>query len=136
MIVTAIIQILKSSSFVTERVSDRIYPMEFPTAPSYPAIVVQKADGRPEYDMQGDAVTENSVIQVDMYSASGYEDLSLLKEAVRIALSGYCGTPSSSAPCVIQGMFVIRDQDMPVEKTDKAGPKLRRRMLEFNVWSE
>jgi hypothetical protein len=41
----------------------------------------------------------------------------------------------SGAPCAINASFCINDADQPVPETERAGPRLRRRMLEFRIWT-
>lgn len=112
---------------------DRIYPEELPDAPTYPAIVITKATGQGSYDMQGDVGLEAGRVQVDVY-AEGYAAMVDAKTAVRRCLSGFKGGPAS-APCSIQSSFCINDTDLPDPDTVRAGPRLRRRMLEFQIWN-
>ncbi len=137
MITQIIIDLLKDASAVSEYVGENIFPMELPDAPTYPAIVVTKATGNPLYDMNGPAGTEANRVQVEVFTDGGYAECAAIKEAVKLYLSGYRGGASSGDDtCVIQGAFVISDQDLPTDKIERPGPKLRRRMLELSIWSK
>jgi hypothetical protein len=114
----------------------RIYPTQLPDAPTYPAIVLTKVTGRGEYDYQGDIGLEEARVQVDVYSEDGMSDVIAKKTLVRRRLSGFTGGPSGSPPsCAIQTCMCITDSDFPVSDTERAGPRLRRRLLEFLVWN-
>lgn len=112
----------------------RIYPVQLPDAPTYPAIVITKITGLGDSDTDGDTGLEDSRVQVDSYG-EGYAAVVELKTLVRARLSGFQGGPASGDACAIQGVFVINDSDLPVPETERAGPRLRRRMLEFRIWN-
>lgn len=112
----------------------RVYPDELPPAPTYPAIVCSLVTARPDYDMQGDTRTPDSRVQIDCYHDKGYSAVVALTSQAYDVVTGFKST-AESAPCVIQGMFVINEMDLDVSETEKSGPKLRRRMLEIRVWS-
>lgn len=135
MIVEKIIELLKAAPAVAAIVGDNVYPVELPDAPDYPAIVVSKANGFGEYDLQGDVGVEDARVQVDLFSAKGYASLLALRGAVRRHLSGYRNTEASGDTCVIQSCTCINDFDLTEQGTERAGPRLRRRVLEFRVWN-
>jgi len=130
----AVIQILLGATSVQAIAGDRVFPSQLPDAVTYPAVVVQRAGGAPEYDMRGEAGIGVSRVQVDCYAES-YAQMVDLKRAVRALLSGYQG-PAGGLACRITASFCINDLDLPVGETERAGPRVRRRMLEFRIWSK
>jgi hypothetical protein len=134
-IVITVIAILLQDAPVAAKVADRVFPRMLPDATEFPAVVVTKIYGSGEYTNDGDAGIEDSRVQVDCYSDRGAADCYALKKAVRKLLSGYKGGALSGSPCAIDACFVINDLDMSETGTERAGPRLKRRMLEFRVWN-
>lgn len=135
MIVQAVIDLLKAAPAVAAIAGDRGYPVQAPDAATFPLFVVSKASGIGETDLQGEAGLEQARVQIDCY-AVGYAETIKLKTAIRRFLQGYKGAPADSAgACAIQGAFCINDSDLPDSTTERAGPRLRRRMLEFRIWN-
>lgn len=142
MIIETIRAVLLDDAAILAAFEQRIYPTQLPDAPSYPAIVLTKVNGRGEYDYQGDVGVEEARVQVDIYEqlrddgTGGYVSLVDLRTLVRRRLSGFVGGPASSpVSCAIQTCMCITDSDFPVSDTERAGPRLRRRLLEFMVWN-
>ena len=134
MIVQRVVELLKEQSNLEERVADRIYPVEWPDAPTFPLIIVGRVGGPGETDMQGEAGIEQARVQIDVYSDDGYVDCGAIALIVRRLLHGFKGGPAA-APCVIDRSACIGNTDLPVPVTERAGPRLRRRMLEFSIWN-
>lgn len=135
MIVQAVVNLLKAAPAVVAIADDRGYPVEAPDASTFPLYVVTKAAGVGETDLQGEAGLEQARVQIDCY-AVGYAEAVKLATAIRRFLQGYQGAPADSAgPCAIQGAFCINDLDLPDSTMNRAGPRLRRRMLEFRIWN-
>lgn len=134
MIVETIVELLKAQPTIAVLVGDRIFPAELPDATEFPAIVVCKPSGVGEYTLDGDAGLENALVQVDSYGV-GYALVVDVKTAVRRYLSGKGFPAVSGNPCAIQGAFCINDSDMSDSAFERAGPRLRRRMLVFRVWN-
>lgn len=136
MIIETIRAVLLDDAAILAAFEQRVYPTQLPDAPSYPAIVLTKINGRGEYDYQGDVGVEEARVQVDIYSEDGASALIALRTLVRRRLSGFTGGPASSpVSCAIQTCMCITDSDFPVSDTERAGPRLRRRLLEFMVWN-
>ena len=133
MIIEALRAILLETATVTDLVGDRIYPVTAPDAPSYPFLVLTKAAGVGQYDMAGDAGIEPARIQVDCHVDDGASACITLKTAVRRKLSGFKGG-ASGFPCQVDAMFCINDFDLTEPATERAGPRVRRRTLEFTCW--
>lgn len=135
MIIAGVVDLLKNDAGVAAIIGDRAYPVQLPDAATFPACVVTKASGQGNYDLGGDVGLEDCRVQIDCYSADGYAAAVKLKKAVRDLLSGYQGSAGSGGPCAIQGAFCINDLDLTDPATERAGPRLRRRMLEFRIWN-
>jgi hypothetical protein len=128
--------LLQSSSIVAEfgaEPDDRIYPVQMPDAPTYPLLVLTQGSGRGEMDMQGGLDLTSGRLQVDVY-AETYGEMNRLRLLVRSHLHGYRGTVQDGVPCQIQSSRCINDLDLPAPETERAGPRVRRRMLEFFIW--
>lgn len=134
MIVETVINLLLEQAAITEIVGQRVYPRFAPDGATFPLIVVSKASGVGQYDMAGDAGIEAARVQVDCYDL-GYAKVLALRGAVRRLLSGYKGGLRSGDPCAIDSSFCINDLDLSDPTTERAGPRLKRRMLEFNIWN-
>lgn len=134
MIVETVIAILLQDNGIRALVSDRVFPRFMPDAVAFPALVVTKAGGLGEYDLQGDAGIESARVQVDCY-ATGAAEVIQLRTLVRRKLSGFKGGRESGSPCAIDASFCINDLDLSDTSTERAGPRLKRRMLEFTVWN-
>lgn len=134
MIVETVINLLGADPAVAAIVSDRIYPRFMPDAVAFPALVVTKVSGIGSYVLQGDAGLEDARVQVDCYD-TGAASVIALRNAVRRLLSGFRGGPVSGNPCAIDSSFCINDLDLSEPNTERAGPRLKRRMLEFRIWN-
>lgn len=135
MIVSTVIALLGAEPAVTALVpAESMYPRFMPDGVNFPAIVVSKATGVGSYDLQGEAGLENARVQVDIYVDTGYGDLTTIRNAVRRLLSGFKGGPAGGA-CAIASSFVINDLDLSEPNTERTGPRLKRRMLEFSIWN-
>ena len=136
MIVQAIVNLLKADTDVAAIVGAHVYARLMPDAPTFPNIVVTKVSGQGSYDLQGDIGLEASRVQVDVYDISGYAACVALKTAVRRRLSGYRGpAPGDGGGCSLQSVLVINDLDIAEPSSERAGPRLWRRMIEFEIWS-
>lgn len=134
MIVQRVVELLKEQADIEDDVADRIYPVEWPDAPTFPLIIVQRVSGTGETTFLGEAGIEQTRVQVDVYSDLGYADTARIALNVRRLLHGFKGGPEA-APCVIDRSACINSTDLPVTATERAGPRLRRRMLEFLIWN-
>lgn len=133
MIVQLVRELLLETPAIVAEVEQRIYPMQWPDAPTFPLIILQRATGVGETDFQGEAGIERARLQVDVYHFH-YAETEALARLVRRRLHGFKGGPLS-APCAIDRSACINNADQPVPNTERAGPRLRRRMLEFEIWN-
>lgn len=136
MIIETLKALLGDQATIAEDFGDRIYPVTAPDAAPYPHMILTKVDGPASYDMAGDANLERARVQLDIKGDAGAADVNRMKAKVKAFLSGYRGGASSSQPCHIQGAFCINDFDSTEPKTERAGPRVRRRTLEFQIWSQ
>lgn len=129
---------------VIELAADRLYPVDFPQAPVYPAALYM-VPSRVHY-MHMDGVTQlrRARVQVDAFGET-YDAAVALADAIRESINGFKGLvdvdvthPVTGAvtvePVEVQGIFCTIDRDEPESGTRQSGPKVRRRLLEFTVW--
>lgn len=135
MIVQTVITLLLAEPSIAAIVGDRVFPRFMPDAVTFPALVVTKSSGVGSYDLAGDAGLEMARVQIDCYVDKGEAKVIELRNAVRGLLSGFKGGTLSGSPCAIASSFCINDLDMTDPSTERAGPRLKRRMLEFNIWN-
>lgn len=136
MIIETIRAVLLEDAPIAAAFGTRGYPVQLPDAPTYPAFVLTKIVGTEEYVFAGPVGVERARVQIDVYSTEGYADLVEKKDLIKRRLSGFTGGPSGSPPsCAIQECRCITDSDFPIADTERAGPRLRRRLLEFIVWN-
>ncbi len=136
MIIEALKAILEADAGVFALVGDRVYPVTLPDAPQYPAIVLTKISGPALLDMAGDANLERGRVQATIHTDQGVSHAITIRTAVKRLLHGYAGGPDSAHPCQIQGARCINDFDLTEPATERAGPKVRKRILEFEIWSQ
>lgn len=134
MIVQRVVELAKERPAITLLLADRIYPVEWPDAPTYPLAIVQRGTGTGETDFQGEAGIEQARVQIDVYHDQGYAACVAVALEFRRMLHGFRGGPST-APCAIDRSACINDTDLPVPEVERGGPRLRRRMLEFMIWN-
>lgn len=134
MIGERLVGLLLAAPAVAALAVDRVYPVQLPDGPTYPALVVTEVFGGGNYDFEGDVGVETSRVQIDCYAETGQAAANDLALAVRRFLSGFRGGGDSGNACPIQQCTCINDFDMPEPSTERAGPRLRRRILEFTVW--
>lgn len=135
MIVEALVELLSADAAVSAIVGNRIYPRIIPDAATFPLLVITKVAGAGTYTNDGDTGLEPARVQIDCYSADGASAVIELKTAVRRKLSGFRGGPASGSPCAIASSFCTNDLDLTAPETERSGPRLKRRMLEFNIWN-
>jgi hypothetical protein len=135
MIIEALRAILLADSAVTALAEERHYPVLLPDAPTFPATTIQQITGQADYTNEGDSNLTRARVQIDVFDTAmaGVEALSA---AVKRALSGYTGNPGTGSSCLIQGIFCINTLDLAEPITERSGPRVRRRLLEFTVWIE
>lgn len=133
MIEEALKAILTEDGGINAAMDGRWYPVQLPDAPTYPCGVITKPAGVGNYHMQGDTGLERARIQLDLYGEAGQSALLALKSLVRRKLSGFQGGQEGQ-PCQIDSCFCINDFDSTEPTTERAGPRLRRRTLEFEIW--
>lgn len=131
----AVVAILRSDADVSAMVDARIYPMDFPQNPVYPAIIFQVISRFHHAHMQGASGLARSRIQVDVYSQD-YDTTKALAWKVKNAMHAFKGMVPvvDSAPVEVQGIFCTTERDMAESVIRQSGRKVRRRLQEFTVW--
>lgn len=135
MIITRLRQIMLEDPSIVLDLDRRIYPTEWPDAPTFPLAILQRVGGQGFTDMKGEAGIEHGRVQIDVYTDKGYEDLTRICMKIRRRFNGFKGGPKD-APCAIDRCAVINMMDLPANEVKQAGPRLRRRCLELSVWSK
>lgn len=135
MIVQRIRELMLEDPGIKTATDSRVYPVEWPDAPTFPLVILQRVAGRGLTTMRGEAGIEEARIQIDVYSDQGYAKTVALGQRIRRLLHGFKGGPIG-APCAIDRCSVIGMMDLPANDVKQAGPRLRRRCLELSVWSK
>lgn len=123
---------------------DRLYPVDFPQAPKYPAALYMMPSRSHFMHMEGVTQLQRARIQVDVF-AETYDEVVALGDAIRDLLNGMkavvqvpvtdsAGQVIRTDDVEVQGIFCTNDRDEPESGTRTSGPKVRRRLLEFTVW--
>lgn len=132
---TTVLDLLKADGAIAAAAIGGIHPGQLPDAPEYPAVIVAKPFGAGEYDLEGDVGVEDARVQIDVI-AKGQAEADALASLIRRFLSGYRSTDANSAGhCAIQSATCINDFDLTETGTERGGPRLKRRVLEFRVWN-
>lgn len=135
MIIQTMVALMLNEPTISQYLAERVHPVQAPDAPSYPMAVVHKVSGFGVYDLQGDAGLEDGRVQIDIYDDEGQAHLLLVKTAVRRFFSGFKGGEQVGRPCAIDSCMCINDFDLNEPSTERAGPRIKRRVLEFRVWN-
>jgi len=138
MIIEVLRTVLLEDPDVAAAFGDRIYPDAAPDAPTFPLVVLTKVSGLEGYDLGGRAGFEEARVQADVYSERGASDSIAKKQIVKNRLSAFAGGPlisGTGSTCAIDRCLCINDFASPESSTEHAGPRLRRRILEFRIWN-
>lgn len=87
----AVRKILIDNVNLAAEISTRAYPDVLPQNPTFPAITIQKVDGDPIDNIQGNYGLERAVFQIDVWSETSVER-GEVSELLRQAIAGYTGT--------------------------------------------
>lgn len=136
MIIETLRAVLLEDPAIAAAFGERIYPDSAPDAPRYPLAVLSKVSGVEGYELARRAGYEEARVQVDVYSDQGFADATEKKQLIKDRLSFFTGGPATTSPsCAIDRCLCINDFASPERSTEQAGPRLRRRILEFRVWN-
>lgn len=136
MIVQWVVDAFLAEPSISGLIADRSYPGAAPDAPTYPFAIVSKITGVGESDFAGDAGIERARVQINIKSIKGYADVVAIRAAIR-AFMLQRPVPIGP-PCAVDSVSCINDFDLPAPgqgPTDKAGPRVRERVLEFVIWA-
>lgn len=132
MIGPALYPLLTGDSVIASLIGLRVYPLELPQAPTYPAVTYQVITDPREYALSGPSNLGEARVQFDCY-ATRYDAAIALARAVRNRLESFKGV-IGNPPIDVQGAFQIGGGDEFESSTVKAGPRLWRRTLDFTIW--
>jgi hypothetical protein len=113
----------------------RLYPIDFPDAPTYPAALYMVPSRLHHYSHGGDSGVKKARVQFDVY-AQTWDECVQLGDSIVAIMGGYKGMVPvvGGAPVEVQGIFCTIDRDATESGTRSSGPRVRRRLLEFTVW--
>lgn len=125
----------------TAQAGERLYPVDFPQAPTYPAATYIVPSRIHDYHMEGPSGLRKARVQFDVYGET-WDACVALGDAVIEVLGGFKGMvdvlpvedgdPTETVE--VQGIFCIIDRDVTESGTRTSGPKVRRRLIEFTIW--
>src|SRR5690554_4182708 len=114
-------------------IGGNIYPAALPQKPVYPAVTYQAVTGNTDYSFDGPSGLVMTRMQLDLY-ANSYADIIMLKRSVMAALSGFRGPVGSPPLAMVYGAFHVMERDEFQEDMERAGPRVWRKSLDFNIW--
>lgn len=131
----AVFAIAMADPLSVQYLADRLYPIDFPQAPVYPAATYQVITRFQYNHLSGASNLARSRIQFDVYAYSYDEVVRICRALVR-AMNAYKGlVPVEGGPPVeVQGIFCTMEEDRAETVIRQSGRKVRRRQLEFTVW--
>ena len=120
----AIFTRLCADAGVAALVEDRVYPVELPRPPRYPAVVYHRISTPREHTHDGSAKFASPRFQFDCLGGT-FLEARRVHEAVRLALDGFkgtMGTESGGAGVEVHGSFCEDDRsDLETEADDELG---------------
>lgn len=114
-------------------IADRMFPDELPQAPTYPAAVYTVVSGPRDYTLDGPSGLVPFRVQFDLYGATA-SAAQALRSALIADLSGYKGETPTSPPVRVYGVFADNEGDSAVPELETAGPRVKRKRLDFIFW--
>lgn len=132
----AVFALVTGSPAFSALAGERLYPVDFPQAPTYPAATYVVPSRLHDYHMDGPSGLRKARVQFDAYGET-WDECVALGDTIIDLLGGFRGAVEieDSADAVeVQGIFCIIDRDVSESGTRLSGPKVRRRLIEFTVW--
>jgi hypothetical protein len=113
----------------------RLYPIDFPDAPTYPAALYMVPSRLHHYHHGGSSNLKKARVQFDAYGET-WDEVVQLGDSIIAILGGYRGMVpvDGGDPVEVQAIFCTIDRDATESGTRTSGPRVRRRLLEFTVW--
>lgn len=93
---TAVYALLSSQAAITDLVSDRMYFMERPQESDLPALEFYHNGYQPEMTMSGACSLTTAQVELNIYAATP-DEITTIREAVRLTLAGYRGTAGATS---------------------------------------
>lgn len=131
----ALYALVTSDPAVTAIQGDRLYPIDFPQAPTYPASLYAVPSRLHAYHFGGSSNFRRARVQFDVY-AETWDECVALGNALIDCLGAYKGLVpvEGGQPVEVQGIFCTIDRDATESGTALSSPsKVRRRLIEFAV---
>lgn len=117
-------------------IGERLYPVELPQKPAYPAATYQVVRGTARgYTMDGQDGATPFRVQFDLY-AETYGQAVAMRRALMRDLSGFQGEVPTSPPVLIHGAFADNEGDSAESALEPAGPRVKRKSLDFIIWTK
>ncbi len=144
MIETALLYLLTSanpSGYLGALIGDRLYPNELPQDATFPAMTYRMISGPRAKNMDGNVGTTRFRFQFDCFATTSSGAVAL-REALRKTLDGFpveqghSGLIPISPPVRIHGAFADNENDSAEPSLEQAGPRLKRKSMDFIVWTK
>lgn len=131
----AIYALVTSAPAVVAIQGDRLYPIDFPQVPVYPASLYAVPSRLHAHHFGGSSHFRKARVQFDVY-AETWDECVALGDAIIDALDAFKGLVpvEGGDPVEVQGIFCTIDRDATESGTALSSPsKVRRRLIEFAV---
>lgn len=121
---------LKESTPITTIVGMRIYAGNAPRGVNGPYILLRRIAAEHFYDLGGEVIIQNPIVQIDCYEATktGADDLA---EKVRNRISGFRGYAGGVQ---IQTCKIVRDTTLEVPPADASDQWIYMRSVDLEVF--
>lgn len=110
-----------------------LFPDELPQDPPYPSGTYTVVSAPRDYNLDGPSGCVPFRVQVDLYAATA-SGAQALRTAALADLSGFRGSVPVSPPVRVFGAFADNEGDSAVPELETAGPRVKRKRLDFIVW--
>lgn len=111
-------------------VGARVYPLELPQAPTYPAVSYARVSGEREHGMTEDHGMAHPRIQVDSWATS-YAGCLAVARQVRLALQRWAD--AATDPAVLDS-FLDNEIDTIEDVISGSEQRIFRRMQDYFIW--
>lgn len=132
----AIFALVTGDPAVAAIMGARLYPVDFPQAPEYPAALYAMPSRTHAQHFGGSSHFRRARMQFDVY-ATTWDECVTLGDAIIKALDAFKGSvviEDGADPVEVQGIFCTIDRDATESGTALSSPsKVRRRLIEFAV---
>jgi Protein of unknown function (DUF3168) len=132
----AVLDRLRTDAGIIALVASRVYQLQLPQSPTFPAVRVQLIDEPLLYHLRGGGVLSRARVQTDAYAgpASGsdvYRDAAALADAITASLSGQRWDVGGTPARAVTGAFRV-DRRALYEGADIQAARI---LQDWIVWS-